>query len=154
MKTYEQRYKEALERAKIWKEKSGMPKDKQGILDDIFPELKKIEHEEFDPITQIEFELTRLEKEVSSNLSSFRNPEGCDSTYTYWVGKSESLEEIRSFIRNLRRTNYIYDAEWKSSLEGKINESANGNVTVDLGIPYKYSKLYRGQPVKIILQEE
>lgn len=45
MKTYEQLYKEALERARIWKEKSGMPKDKQGILDDIFPELKKSEDE-------------------------------------------------------------------------------------------------------------
>jgi len=36
-------YDEALERAKIWKDKSGMPKDKQGILDDIFPELKESE---------------------------------------------------------------------------------------------------------------
>ena len=36
---YEGKYKTALERARIWKDKSGMPKDKQGILDDIFPEL-------------------------------------------------------------------------------------------------------------------
>lgn len=36
---YEKLYKEALERARTWKYKSGMPKDKQGILDDIFPEL-------------------------------------------------------------------------------------------------------------------
>lgn len=36
---YEEKYKNALERARIWKDKSGMPKDKQGILDDIFPEL-------------------------------------------------------------------------------------------------------------------
>lgn len=43
---YEKAYKEALERARIWKYKSGMPKDKQGILDDIFPELA--EGEEID----------------------------------------------------------------------------------------------------------
>jgi hypothetical protein len=42
---YEKKYKEALERARIWKEKSGMPKNKQGILDDIFPELSETEHE-------------------------------------------------------------------------------------------------------------
>ena len=45
MKTYEKLYKEALERARVWKEKSGMPKNKQGILDDIFPELKESEDE-------------------------------------------------------------------------------------------------------------
>ena len=38
-------YDKALERAKIWKDKSGMPKDKQGILDDIFPELREYEDE-------------------------------------------------------------------------------------------------------------
>lgn len=41
MDTYEKKYKEALERARIWKDKGGMPKYKQGILDDIFPELKE-----------------------------------------------------------------------------------------------------------------
>lgn len=46
MENYEQKYKDSLERARIWKEKSGMPIDKQGILDDIFPELKKSEGEE------------------------------------------------------------------------------------------------------------
>lgn len=39
------RYDDAIERARIWKDKSGMPKDKQGILDDIFPELKESEDE-------------------------------------------------------------------------------------------------------------
>ena len=38
-------YDEALEKARIWKNKSGMPKDKQGILDDIFPELRENEDE-------------------------------------------------------------------------------------------------------------
>ena len=42
---YEKAYKKALERARIWKDKSGMPKDKQGILDDIFPELEESEDE-------------------------------------------------------------------------------------------------------------
>lgn len=42
---YEKLYKEALDRARIWKYKSGMSKDKQGILDDIFPELKESEDE-------------------------------------------------------------------------------------------------------------
>ena len=45
MDTYKKKYKEALERARVWKEKSGMPKDKQGILDDIFPELAEPEDE-------------------------------------------------------------------------------------------------------------
>ena len=40
------RYDEAIERARVWKEKSGMPADRQGILDDIFPELKVSEDEE------------------------------------------------------------------------------------------------------------
>lgn len=38
-------YDEALEKARIWKDKSGMPKDRQGILDDIFPELAEGEDE-------------------------------------------------------------------------------------------------------------
>ena len=45
MMNYENLYKNALERARVWKEKSGMPADKQGILDDIFPELKESEDE-------------------------------------------------------------------------------------------------------------
>ena len=43
---YEEKYKTALERARIWKDKSGMPKDKQGILDNIFPELAECEDEQ------------------------------------------------------------------------------------------------------------
>lgn len=43
---YEEKYKTALKRARIWKDKSGMPKDKQGILDDIFPELAESESED------------------------------------------------------------------------------------------------------------
>lgn len=42
---YEEKYKTALERARKWKDKSGMPKDKQGILNDIFPELAESEDE-------------------------------------------------------------------------------------------------------------
>jgi len=42
---YEKKYKKALDRARIWKYKSGMPKDRQGILDDIFPDLKDSEGE-------------------------------------------------------------------------------------------------------------
>ena len=38
-------YDKAIEKARIWKNNSGMPKNKQGILDDIFPELKKSEDE-------------------------------------------------------------------------------------------------------------
>lgn len=38
-------YDEAIKIARIWKDKSGMPKDKQGILDDIFPELRESEDE-------------------------------------------------------------------------------------------------------------
>jgi hypothetical protein len=42
---YKEKYEMALERARVWKEKSGMPADKQGILDDIFPELAESEGE-------------------------------------------------------------------------------------------------------------
>jgi hypothetical protein len=42
---YKEKYEMALEKARVWKEKSGMPKNKQGILDDIFPELKESEDE-------------------------------------------------------------------------------------------------------------
>ena len=45
MENYKEKYEDALERARVWKEKSGMPVDKQGILDDIFPELKESEDE-------------------------------------------------------------------------------------------------------------
>ena len=45
MEDYKKKYKKALERARVWKEKSGMPIDRQGILDDIFPELKESEDE-------------------------------------------------------------------------------------------------------------
>lgn len=43
---YKEKYEMALERARVWKEKSGMPADKQGILDDIFPELAESEDEQ------------------------------------------------------------------------------------------------------------
>ena len=45
MENYKEKYEDALERARVWKEKSGMPVDKQGILDDIFPELKERDDE-------------------------------------------------------------------------------------------------------------
>lgn len=45
MENYKEKYEEALERARVWKEKSGMPADRQGILDDIFPDLKESEDE-------------------------------------------------------------------------------------------------------------
>ena len=45
MENYKEKYEDALERARVWKEKSGMPVDKQGILDDIFPELKESDDE-------------------------------------------------------------------------------------------------------------
>ena len=40
------RYDEALEKARMWKEKNGMPADRQGILNDIFPELKESKDEQ------------------------------------------------------------------------------------------------------------
>lgn len=45
MEDYKKKYEEALRRAREWKEKSGMPSDRKGILDDIFPELKESEDE-------------------------------------------------------------------------------------------------------------
>lgn len=40
MEDYKQKYEDALERARIWKEEGGMSENKQDILGDIFPELK------------------------------------------------------------------------------------------------------------------
>ena len=45
MENYEEKYKQALERARVWRDKSGMPINKKGILDDIFPELAESDDE-------------------------------------------------------------------------------------------------------------
>ena len=68
-------YDEALERARIWKDKSGMPADKQGILDDIFPELAGSEDE------QIRKELTKHLKEGVEGYM----PAGDSSDYRRWT---------------------------------------------------------------------
>ena len=105
MDTYKKKYKEALERAKVWKEKSGMPKDKQGILDDIFPELAGSEDE------QIRKELTKHLKEGVEGYM----PAGDSSDYRRWLdwlekqGKSSDQihywteEEIEPIISDYLR---------------------------------------------------
>lgn len=60
-------YDKALERAKIWKDKSGMPKDKQGILDDIFPELAESEDELVWLTKYIEEEAYYLSMDIRDN---------------------------------------------------------------------------------------
>ena len=75
---YEKKYKDALERARVWKEKSGMPKDKQGILDDIFPELKESEDEK---IRKSILELVKqsseiLDKQNQNNMIAWLEKQG------------------------------------------------------------------------------
>ena len=98
-------YDEALERARIWKDKSGMPADKQGILDDIFPELAGSEDE------QIRKELTKHLKEGVEGYM----PAGDSSDYRRWLdwlekqGKSSDQihywteEEIEPIISDYLR---------------------------------------------------
>ena len=98
-------YDEALERARIWKDKSGMPADKQGILDDIFPELKESEDE------KIRKELTKHLKEGVEGYM----PAGDSSDYRRWLdwlekqGKSSDQihywteEEIEPIISDYLR---------------------------------------------------
>ena len=76
-------YDEALERARIWKDKSGMPADKQGILDDIFPELAGSEDE------QIRKELTKHLKEGVEGYM----PAGDSSDYRRWLDWLEKQGE-------------------------------------------------------------
>ena len=105
MDTYEKKYKNALERARVWKDKSGMPADKQGILDDIFPELAGSEDE------QIRKELTKHLKEGVEGYM----PAGDSSDYRRWLdwlekqGKSSDQrhywteEEIEPIISDYLR---------------------------------------------------
>ena len=79
-------YDEALERARIWKDKSGMPADKQGILDDIFPELAGSEDE------QIRKELTKHLKEGVEGYM----PAGDSSDYRRWLAWLEKQGERKS----------------------------------------------------------
>lgn len=72
---YEQKYKEALERAKMWRDKSGMPTDRQGILDDIFPELAESEDE------RIKKEILNVFKQLGKDTTL------CGRNYDYakWI---------------------------------------------------------------------
>lgn len=97
MENYENLYKNALERARVWKEKSGMPADKQGILDDIFPELAGSEDE------QIRKELTKHLKEGVEGYM----PAGDSSDYRRWLdwlekqGKQKPIIEMKSAEESL-----------------------------------------------------
>ena len=76
-------YDKALERAKIWKDKSGMPADKQGILDDIFLELKESED-------------GRIRKELIKHLRDGAEgymPAGNAEDYTRWLAWLEKQGE-------------------------------------------------------------
>jgi hypothetical protein len=108
---YEQKYKEALERARIWKEKSGMPKNKQGILDDIFPELSETEHE-------------RIRKRIIALVNAHCQGMYKDEMLT-WLEKQreqdyQTITDIATFIINYQ--GYLKDrAKWLDCLGVKFN---------------------------------
>ncbi len=88
-------YDEAIEKARIWKDKSGMPKDKQGILDDIFPELAESEDER---IRQKLIHLVRKSYEYGGY--SLHKDEA--DMMTDWIEKQEQKttdEEIKELLR-------------------------------------------------------
>lgn len=87
------RYDEALERARIWKDKSGMPKDKQGILDNIFPELAENEDE-------------RIRREITSIL---RN--------AYWTSNRDRFNELVAWLEKQGEQK----PAWSEGDEVKIN---------------------------------
>ena len=78
---YKNKYEQALERARIWKDKSGMSEDKQGILDDIFPELAEPDDE------RIRKELIEF---VKSRLAGFPQ---CEK-YIAWLEKQSKKKSI------------------------------------------------------------
>ena len=147
MKTYERLYKEALERARIWKEKSGMPKDKQGILDDIFPELKK--QKPVDKTLEV-----NLEKEIESYLNTNRQ---------YAGGSEEDLwgdDCIRNAIK--------HGADWqkeqmmKSAIDAIVDEDTENSYIKTLvfigkqrnALNTRISNYEFGEMVKIIILKE
>ena len=114
---YEKKYKEALERAKVWKEKSGMPKDKQGILDDIFPELAGSEDE------QIRKELTKHLKEGVEGYM----PAGDSSDYRRWLDwlekQGESSDQIHYWTEEEIEpiiSDYLRGAEHYGGMIGRL----------------------------------
>lgn len=90
------RFDEALERARIWKDKSGMPKDRQGILDDIFPELKENDSEKIRK-EPIDF--------VKSRLAGF--PE-CDR-FIAWLGKQGEIDKESYKIDEKEKREFVGD---------------------------------------------
>lgn len=131
---YEKEYKEALERAKIWKDKSGMPKDKQGILDDIFPELKESGDE-------------RIRKELIAYFEQFDNGElhGVDiSDWIAWLEK-QGEKSADKMIEALR-------TEYEKGRADAITEMQGGQkpLVIDEGkaeMDYCFTKMMNGEKV-------
>ena len=86
------RYDEALERARIWKDKSGMPKDRQGILDDIFPELKESEDEKIRKaiLAFIRQSSEVLDKQNQNNMIAWLEKQGEQKSITIDINKMVS----------------------------------------------------------------
>lgn len=113
---YEKAYKEALERARVWKEKSGMPSDRQGILDDIFPELKESEDE------KIRKELIGFLKdnEASFDIKSPVCQKICK--YIVWLEKQKPVEWSEEDYTKLKSTIALLEHPAVISDNGEIVE--------------------------------
>lgn len=116
------RYDEALERARIWKDKSGMPKDRQGILDDIFPELKESEDEQ-----SRKWILEYLYDGLRRSDEQFKGQFKCAIA---WLEKQE-LKEIEQKSYGQRKEcldcQFNYAGECKGSCQMKRDEQKSAN---------------------------
>lgn len=127
MEDYKKKYEDALSRARIWKEKSGMPIDRQGILDYIFPELKKSEGEESKKWI-LEYLHDGLRKSDEQSKDHFRTAiawlekEG-NSNNQNWKPSKEQINALEHFVRSIAESGYAspYDDNTKL-LKSLIND--------------------------------
>ena len=115
MDNYKKKYDEALERAKVWKEKSGMPAGKQSILDDIFPELTESEDEKI---------RKELIEHVKDQQSSFISAPDCrdkyeeeeNNKYNSWLAWLEKQGEQKVSVVDFKAKDW-----YVSKVDGKIH---------------------------------
>ena len=113
-------YDEALERARVWKEKSGMPANKQGILDDIFPELTGSEDE-------------RIRNQIINFIEEYGNPIHCEwqKDWIAWLEKQGEQKPILNVpTREVILSIWDLGNEWK--------ELTNGCISTEYGTQLDY----------------
>ena len=126
-------YDEALEKARIWKDKSGMPKDKQSILDDIFPELKESEDErirkalirfhkstiDIDGIKGADV-IAWLEKQGEQKSQRMISAEAKEALYDKPEWSEEDEEMLKLAIKSCEQCGNEYAYYWLKSLKDRV----------------------------------